>query len=212
MYHKKNKEEDLMTYPEFFNRIESITLQDELANFLGVAQEGILEFNYIDIVKSAGHSCPTVLGAYLMTKEALKALYKEELPKRGEIKVLYKESSTDGVAGVIANVMTNILGATTNFGFKGIAGNFDRRHLMFFEQDINSNVRFIRRDTKQSVDVYYDASVIIPHEEMPSLMQKCMSKTATKEEQEKFGQLWQKRVEDIASNIEKTIKVVTVED
>lgn len=211
-YDLKKQKEDPMTYPDFFDTIESITLQDPLANFLGATQEGMIEFNYIDIVKSAGHSCPTVLGAYLMTREALKALYKDEVPQRGEVKVFYKQAVTEGVSGVIANVMTNILGATCNTGFKGIAGNFDRRHLMFFEQDIPSSARFTRRDTKQSVDVYYDANAIIPHENMPALMQKCITQSATQEEALEFGRLWQQRVEGIASNVNKTIRVEEVQD
>lgn len=65
-----------MNYPAFFDQIESIELQDNLAHFLGSTDKGIIEFNYIDIVKAAGHSCPTVLGAYLITLKGLKALYK----------------------------------------------------------------------------------------------------------------------------------------
>jgi len=199
-----------MQYPEFFNTIEPIQLQDDLANLLGAFDEGIMEFNYLDVVKCAGHSCPTVLGAYLMTAAALKELYKDELPKRGEVKIYYKENQFDGVAGVIANVMANITGATSKLGFKGIAGNFDRRHLMFFEEDIPSNVRFLRRDTKEAVDVYYDASIIAPDANMSPLMQKCLSKTATQEEAATFAKLWQARVEAIALNKEKVIKVEAV--
>src|SRR5574343_127673 len=101
-----------MTYPQFFNNIPKIKLQDELAFFLGAFEDGIIEFSYLDVVKNAGHSCPTVLGAYLMTLEGLKALYKDELPKRGEIIVEFKESQIEGVVAVIGNVITNITGAT----------------------------------------------------------------------------------------------------
>lgn len=200
-----------MQYPSFYDEIETIKLQDELSKFLGASEDGIIEFNYLEIIKSAGHSCPTVLGAYMMTAEALKALYKDELPQRGEIKVFFKETLTDGVAGVISNVVKNIIGATTNSGFKGIAGNFDRRHLMFFEEDINSNARFTRRDTKQSVDVFYNPSMIAPDANMSPLMQKCVTKTASEEEQKEFGRLWQQRVENIYLNKENVIDVREVE-
>ncbi|WP_419770542.1 MAG: FmdE family protein [Candidatus Marinarcus sp.] len=194
-----------MNYPLFYNTIETITLQDKLSQFLGAFDEGIIEFSYLDIVKCAGHSCPTVLGAYLMTLEGLKALYKEELPQRGEIKVEFKEDSKEGTAGVVANVIGNITGATSHLGFKGIGGNFDRRHLMFFNMDIPSNVRFTRRDTGKSVDVFYTPNRIPPHEDMPILMQKCIAKTANLQEQETFAQLWQARVESIVNNIHKVI-------
>lgn len=197
-----------MTYPQFFNKIPTIKLQDELASFLGAFEDGIIEFSYLDVVKSAGHSCPTVLGAYLMTLEGLKILYKEEMPKRGQIIVEFKESQNIGVAGVIGNVIMNITGATTNNGFKGISGKFDRNHLMKFEKDINgANVRFTRIDTQKSIDVFYDASSIRPHEDMNFLMQKSFQGTATKDEKIEFGKLWQQRVEDISNNISEVIKV-----
>lgn len=196
-----------MNYPAFYNNIEPIVLKDDLSNFLGAFEEGIIEFSYLDIVKAAGHSCPTVLGAYLMTREGLKALYKEELPKRGEIKVEFKEDSKEGTAGVVANVISNITGATTTLGFKGIAGKFDRRHLMFFNAELNANVRFTRRDTGASVEVTYNASKIAPDEAMPMLMQKCIAQKATKEEQLEFGRLWQERVEAIANSVDEVINL-----
>lgn len=199
-----------MNYPSFFETIETIKLQDPLSDFLGAFNEGIIEFSFLDIVKCAGHSCPTVLGAYLVTLEGLKALYKGELPQRGEIKVEFKDNAKEGVAGVIANVITNITGATQTSGFKGIAGNFDRRHLMFFEADIQGSVKFTRRDTKEFVEVSYNPSSIVPDVNMPMLMQKCVSKTATELEQKEFGRLWQKRVEDIANHIDEVIFISPV--
>jgi len=196
-----------MTYPDFFNTIEKIKLKDDLSNFLGATEDGIIEFSYIDVVKTAGHSCPTVLGAYLMTLEGLKALYKDDLPKRGEIKIEFSEKVEDGVAGVIANVMTNITGATVNTGFKGIMGLFSRNNLMAFESDIDSSVRFTRRDTNESVDVTYDPSSIGAAPMMRELMQKSISRTATTEEEKEFGRLWQQRVEEIAKNVERVINI-----
>ena len=200
-----------MTYPQFFDKIPTIKLKDDLALFLGAFDDGIIEFSYLDIVKSAGHSCPTVLGAYLMTLKGLEALYENELPKRGEILVEFKESQTTGVAGVIANVIMNITGATTTNGFKGLAGKYDRNHLMKFEQDINgASVRFTRIDTEQSVDVFYDASSIKAHEDMNFLMQKSLQGNATSEEKKEFRKLWQQRVEIIFENMEHIIKTKLV--
>ena len=197
----------MMIYPQFFNKIPTIKLQDELASFLGAFEDGIIEFSYLDIVKSAGHSCPTVLGAYLMTKEGLKALYENELPKRGQIIVEFKEAQDIGVTGVIGNVMMNITGAATINGFKGISGKFDRNYLMKFEQDINgASVRFTRVDTQQSVDIFYDASSIKAHEDMNFLMQKSLQGNATNEEKKEFGKLWQERVEIIFENEGNIIK------
>ncbi|MCG3651214.1 FmdE family protein [Aliarcobacter butzleri] len=197
-----------MIYPQFFNKIPTIKLQDDLSSFLGAFEDGLIEFSYLDVVKSAGHSCPTVLGAYLMTLKGLEALYKNEIPKRGEIIVEFKEAQNVAVSGVIGNVIMNITGATTTNGFKGLAGKYDRNHLMKFEQDINgANVRFTRVDTLKSVDVFYDASSIKPHEDMNFLMQKSLQGNAKNEEKIEFAKLWQKRVEDISNNINEVIKV-----
>lgn len=197
-----------MTYPDFFNKIETIKLQDDLSSFLGAFEDGIIEFSYLDVVKTAGHSCPTVLGAYLMTLEALKALYPDDIAKRGEILVEFNERQTEGVAGVIANVITNITGACTNNGFKGIAGNFDRNYLLKFEQELNgASARFTRTDSKQSVDVIYNPSSIQFHPSMQALMQKCVQGQASSLERVEFGKLWQQRVEDISNNISAVIKV-----
>ena len=200
-----------MTYPQFFNNIPTIKLQDELASLLGAFEDGIIEFAYLDLVKSAGHSCPTVLGAYLMTLEGLKALYENEIPNRGNILVEFKESQTMGVAGVIGNVITNITGATTTNGFKGLAGKYNRNNLMNFEKDINgASVRFTRLDTQKSVDVIYDSSSIAAHADMSFLMQKCIQETASNDEKIEFGKHWQQRVEDISKNIENVIKVIKI--
>ena len=196
-----------MNYPDFFNDIPTIKLQDDLSLFLGAFEDGVIEFSYLDIVKTAGHSCPTVLGAYLMTYKALNSLYVNELPKRGGIKIEFAEKQNEGVAGVISNVVSNITGATFDTGFKGIAGNFDRRFLMSFEKDISSSMRVTRVDTQKSVDIFYDPSSIMPDSNMSILMQKAISNSASEDELIEFGKLWQKRVKDISNNIDKVVDV-----
>ena len=100
-----------MEYPQFFDSTDSIVVYDELCKFLGANKDGILEFSYADIVKSAGHSCATVAGAYLMAQKGLKALYEDELPKRGDIKVEFKKATRDDNTGVVGAVISNITGA-----------------------------------------------------------------------------------------------------
>lgn len=197
-----------MKYPEFFNTIETIKLQDDLSSFLGSIEDGLVEFSYLDIVKAAGHSCPTVAGAYIMTLSALKELYKNEIPKRGEIFVSFKENSSEGTAGVIANVITQITGATESFGFKGLNGKFKRFDLMKFNDDISTNVKFQRVDTKESLEVVYTPNVIAVDPKINILMQKMMQNQASQEEKIEFGKLWQGRVKNIFENIDKVIKIL----
>ncbi len=196
-----------MNYPKFFDTIETIKLQDNLSAFLGSLEGGNVEFSYLDVVKAAGHSCPTVAGAYLVTLEGLKALYKDEPPVRGEIFVSFKETAAEGVAGVIGNVITQITGATTTSGFKGIGGNFARHSLMEFEADTKASVRFKRLDTGATVEVTYDPSGIPGHPRQQEIMERMMQGMATPEDKAEFGAMWQQRVEAIFGNIDKVITV-----
>ena len=196
-----------MTYPEFFDTIESIKLEDKLASFLGSIEDGKVEFNYIDVVKSAGHSCPTVAGAYISVLEGLKVLYKDEVPIRGEIYVSFKENATEGVAGVIANVATHITGATTTSGFKGIGGEFIRHSLMEFDANIETSMKLQRLDNGACVEITYDPSSVLPHKLQQELMQKIMQGKASSDEKKEFGILWQDRVRRIFENISNVISV-----
>ena len=190
-----------MNYPNFFTTIETVKVQDPLSQVLGAFSDGAYEFSYLDVVKSAGHSCPTVTGAYLMTLEALKALYKDNRAVRGDIKVEFKESLEEGVAGVIGNVVSQITGATDKSGFKGLNGKFARHSLMDFNVNINASARFTRLSNNTSVDVLYNPNTIPADSKMMPLMQKMLQGQASKEETQEFGVLWQKRVENIFANI-----------
>ena len=53
-----------------------------------------------------------------MTIKALKELYKDELPVRGEIRVELRDSKSSGTTGVLANVASFITGAKEEDGFK----------------------------------------------------------------------------------------------
>lgn len=55
-----------MDFPDFFDKVPTISMREPLAKFLGASKSGIITYNYSDAVKLAGHSCPTVAGAYLM--------------------------------------------------------------------------------------------------------------------------------------------------
>ena len=196
-----------MKYPHFFDTIESIELIDPLADFLGAFEDGVVTFNYLDIVKSAGHSCPTVAGAYLMTLYALKALYKDELPKRGQIKVAFKEEAHEGATGVVANVITHITGAAGVQGFKGIGGRFARENLLSFNADISAEVSFTRTDTNASFKLSYDASAIAIDPRQKELMAKVLKSQAKQEEINLFKTLWQKRVEEIFKKSDDAITI-----
>ncbi len=183
-----------MNYPDFFDSVPQIKMHDPLADFLGAINDGVIEYRYIDVVKLAGHSCPTVASAYWMTYQALQALYGNDLPERGAIRVEFREDSLAGVTGVVANVISMLTGATHDTGFKGIAGHFDRRNLLFFGADVPLEIRFMRLDTGAQVDVAANVRQVPSNPEMPVLMQRSLSGEASVEEAQRFGALWQERV------------------
>ncbi len=185
-----------MNYPDFFNTIPDIRLNDPLSDLLGTFENGELTISYLDVCKGSGHSCPTVAGAYLMCYHALRALYPHGSAVRGKISVHFAAKMEEGVTGVVSNVISYITGATDKSGFKGLNGNFIRHSLMAFEQKIPS-VRFTRTDTQESLDVYYTPDIIGTDPRQMPLMQAIMQNRASDEEKKEFGRLWQKRVKSI---------------
>jgi hypothetical protein len=187
----------MMNTPAFYNDVPKITLYDPLAEFLGAAEKGIIEYSFLDAVKLAGHSCPTVAGAWLMTRKALASLYGDQLPVRGAIQVSFRDGQADGVTGVIANVVGLITGAAQSGGFKGIGGKFNRSNLLHFNAGITGEIRFTRPDTGINVDTAYHPERVTPSPDMKELMQKTMMGVANAEERSRFGRLWQDRVRRI---------------
>ena len=186
-----------MTYPDFFDEVPRVSLYDPLAEFLGAAQGGILQYGYIDAVRLAGHSCPTVASAYWSTCKALDFLYPDTMPVRGAIRVEFRQDSASGVTGVIANVVSMLTGATQETGFKGLAGQFDRRHLLFFAVDMPGELRFTRLDTGRAVYVAANLQHVPGSPRVSELMASCLDHMATLAEIAEFHRLWQERVRRI---------------
>jgi len=180
--------------PAFFGEVRRIVVRDPLAEFLGAAEGGLIEYGYEDAVKLAGHSCPTVAAAYWMTLKALAALYPDALPQRGGVRVEFREDRLTGVTGVIANVVSLLTGATHDTGFKGIGGRFDRRKLLYFASDVAEEIRFTRVDTGQAVDVGAQLQSVPFAPQTGDLLQKCLNGSATADETARFRANWQARV------------------
>lgn len=186
-----------MNYPEFFDAVARITLHDPLAEFLGAAENGRIEYGYLDAVKLAGHSCPTVAGAYLMTLKALARLYPDGTPERGGVRVELGTAQADGVTGVIAAVAGLLTGAAGEGGFKGIAGRFGRRNLLTFAAGHETEVRFSRLDSGARVAVAYHPDRVPATPELQALMSRMVAGSASDAERTEFGRLWQMRVKRI---------------
>ncbi len=168
----------MMLYPDYFDAAPVITLHDPLAEFLGAADGGVMEYRYLDVVGLAGHSCPTVACAFLMTRAALRALYADRLPVRGEIQVVFRDDQVDGTTGVVANMLGLITGAAGPGGFKGIGGRYHRDELLHFGADIDGEILLTRTDTGAAVEATANPNGIPSNPRIRELLTLCLAGTA----------------------------------
>ncbi len=180
-----------MKSPVFFEDVPRITVVDPLAELLGAAEGGILEYGYLDAVKLTGHSCPTVAGAFLMTRTALARLYPHELPRRGELRIELRQSLDEGVTGVIASVAGLITGAANAGGFKGLAGRFARDDLLRFGVPMTGEIRFTRMDTGQSVELSHRPQAVPRPPDLASFMQQALMPGTETAARKAFADAWQ---------------------
>ena len=186
-----------MPFPAFFAEAPALVMHDPLAAFLGAPEDGLITYGYEDAVRLAGHSCPTVAGAWLMTLAALTALWPDQPPVRGGVEVLLDEAQTEGVAGVMAAVAGLVTGAAGPGGFKGIAGRFGRNDLLRFHAGIGAELGFRRLDTGRAVLVRYHPELVPADPRMRQHLQAVLSGSGSPEDARRFAELWQDRVRRI---------------
>lgn len=185
-----------MNYPAFYEQAPRIRMRDPLAAFLGAADDGLLEYAYVDAVRLAGHSCPTVAGAWLMARTALRALNPDETAERGGVAVHMPAAEGDGVTGVIAQVLTLVTGAAAGNGFHGIGGRFVRQSLLGYATTPGAAaVQFRRRDNGATVAVELDLSTVPAAPNLRELMVGALQPGAGAEQRAAFAQAWQGRVQ-----------------
>lgn len=178
----------------FFEQVPRLRVRDPLAEILGCAKEGEVEYAYADAVKLTGHSCPTVAAAYWLTWLALGRLYPDALPERGGVRVEFQEGARTGSTGVVATVVQLLTGAAGGTGFKGLAGRFNRAGLLRFSPELPLSLRFTRIDSGAAVDAAADLSYVPPHPDLEPLLARCVRALGTPEDRARLGELWQGRV------------------
>lgn len=180
-----------METPTFFEAVPAIVVADPLAETLGAAEGGLIEFRYVDAVKLAGHSCPTVAGAWLMTRAALDRLYPGQTPRRGEIRVELRQAVDEGVAGVIASVAGLVTGAANEGGFKGLAGRFARNGLLRFGVPMRGEIRFTRLDNAGSVELSHRPQAVPRPAGLSELLRAASAPQAPAAARRAFADAWQ---------------------
>lgn len=202
----------MMRVPAFFDEIPAIVVRDPLAALLGAAEHGRIEYHYVDAVKLAGHSCPTVASAWLMTAKALAFLYADALPERGNIRVEVRGALDEGTEGVTALIAGLITGAAGAGGFKGIAGRHVRRNLLDFAAPIAGRLRFTRLDTARAVEVDYHPQRAPMPPEMKGLMAMAIAPSADEDSRRELGRRWQAWVKTILLDHRDDPELVTLKE
>ncbi|MCP4289938.1 MAG: hypothetical protein GY792_36910 [Gammaproteobacteria bacterium] len=171
----------------------SITLFDPLAELLG-AGDGRFHYTFDDVVKLSGHACPTVAGAFLIARHAVRHLYADEVPERGAISVTLPGAQQQGVNGPISQVFTLITGAAAGNGFHGLGGQFSRSGLMQFGNRTDNAFHFDRTDRRGGVLLSYDPSPIPADPAMGALLQRILQGDRDSQTRQRFSEMWRSRV------------------
>jgi hypothetical protein len=129
-----------------------------------------------------------------MVRAGVRALYGEDLPVRGDIRVEFAEARDAGVTGVMAAIATLITGAADEGGFKGLAGRFARRDRLVFRQEVDGTLRLTRLDNGIAATVAADLGNVPGDPRMGELLPLCLVGSASPAQADLFGELWQERV------------------
>lgn len=182
--------------------VDPIRLRDPAAEALAVLEPGEpIVVTYEDIVKAAGHSCPTTAGAYRIAQAGLDALYPgDELPVRGEVDVLVGGPRDDPAYGVTARLLSYVTGAAGEDGFAGLAGGHGGRRDLLRYGAIGTDglaFEFTRTDTDETVRVIYHVEDIPAGGPATGNLPKLINGTASDAEREAFAADWHGRVQAI---------------
>lgn len=160
-----------ITSAEFENF--KITIHEPFAEFLMADEdEHKFEISLLDVVRFAGHACPSMIGAFLISQRAVKELFPDtHVCVRGQVAIEIPASVSQGATGPISNVFSFIFGAWERSGFGGLQGQFVRRGLLKYEAAGVSpgTFRFCNLKTGKTVDISYDPSKAQVPDEAASL-------------------------------------------
>jgi len=140
-----------------------VNIHEPFAEYLMAGpQEYQFKISLLDVVRFAGHACPSMVGAFLISQKAIQELFPEtNICVRGQIAVEIPTSVTQGATGPISNVFSMIFGAWEQSGFGGLSGQFARRGLLKYDSSSTQpgTFRFRNLKTGAAVDISYDPSL-----------------------------------------------------
>ena len=187
--------------PRRYPDLEPIRLRDPLAEVLGVVDpDEPVEFRYADLVRAAGHSCPTTAGTLQIAEFGLAALYPEALPVRGDVSVHIGGPVDETAFGVTGRLLSLVTGAAGDDGFGGLPGGFGRRRGLLRYEALDGpgvQVRFSRTDDDAAVQVTYDVEAVPGLGEAKDLLPDVVDGNADEEAVADFRDAWHRRVDAV---------------
>lgn len=192
------------------HEVELIRIRDPLAEALAAVEPpSPFVITYHDVVKAAGHTCPTSAGAYRIAQLGLDDLYPDDLPKRGEIELAVGGQPDDQAHGVTGRLLSYITGAADESGFGGLPGGFGaRRNTLTYAADDDPDVTIglKRTDTDAAVTVSFHAGDVLKatkqhlSEDDPVSTYLQSREEASSEERAAFARAWHDRVETVLTD------------
>lgn len=173
-----------------------IKVNEPFAQYL-MADKDEYEFSIslLDVVRFAGHACPSMIGAFLISQRAVKELFPESNTcVRGQVAIEIPSSADQGATGPISNVFSMIFGAWEKSGFGGLQGNFVRRNLLKYDATgiPRGTFRFYNLQTGKHVDISYDPSG---------------AEVSADPDKTPFQKIWRMKIETILKNPEKFVQL-----
>lgn len=175
----------------FYSQAKPIRVKDPMAVVVGSTKPGeeVFEITIGDVGMYIGHICIGVAGAYRITQLALEALYGDEVPVRGKIRVAANSSC------VTLDVASYITGARAFYG----CGEANKGALAV-DGDLGEEGDFImvfqREDTGKVVKAAFHKHIFL-YPERKILEKKIIEGKATQEEKEQFWKKEQEKVRQI---------------
>lgn len=205
---------------DHITRVPPIRLREPFLELLGQTDQPV-PYRYEEAVKLTGHSCGAVAGAWIMTRKALEALYPNEIPVRGQIRVIMPGAADEWNVGVFGEVIAYITGVAPETGFSGgeFGQAYNRRNLMVYADEPTGKPPpmmlwvFERIDTGARATVRYNLGMIQPPatRERGQMGARVARGEATPEEVAEWQTYWNDRVTFLFENADTLPGLFTVE-
>lgn len=205
---------------EHISAVPPMMFKDPFLELLGQTNKPVPYF-YSEVVKLAGHSCGATAGAWSMTQMAMKELYPQGLPVRGQIKITAPGPADEWFVGVFGEIFTYLTGAAPESGFPGaeFGKDYNRRNLLAYKDEPSGTPPpqmvwiFERTDNGKKVSVRYEVTKVMPPTtpDRQEMSLKLVKGEATSEEAADWIKYWNDRTVYVFDNAESLITVTPMD-